>query len=112
MSLNKNKIATLTKNIDEIQNYIKIEKENYNDIILKYQNNIDQLKLEQESVTLTLEQYLEELNNKEKEIYKIQSSNLELIKNNLNKYIQINNNLKEQKLKKTKEIFKFRINKK
>ena len=109
MSLNKNKIATLTKNIDEIQNYIKIEKENYNDIILKYQNNIDQLKLEQESVTLTLEQYLEELNNKEKEIYKIQSSNLELIKNNLNQYIQINNNLKEQILKKTKEIEEFEV---
>ena len=109
MSLNKNKIATLTKNIDEIQNYIKIEKENYNDIILKYQNNIEQLKLEQESVTLTLEQYLEELNNKEKEIYKIQSSNLELIKNNLNKYIQINNNLKEQTLKKTKEIEEFEV---
>ena len=109
MSLNKNKIATLTKNIDEIQNYIKIEKENYNDIILKYQNNIEQLKLEQESVTLTLEQYLEELNNKEKEIYKIQSSNLELIKNNLNQYIQINNNLKEQILKKTKEIEEFEV---
>ena len=106
MSLNKIKLASLTKNIDEIQNLLKIEKENYNDVILRYNNEIAQLNLEYESANVSLEQYLNELNKIEKEIYEIQTSNLAIIKNDLNKYIQISNNLKEDKEKKKEEIEK------
>ena len=55
MSLNKTKLASLTKNIDEIQNLLKIEKENYNDVILRHNNEIAQLNLEYESANLSLE---------------------------------------------------------
>ena len=106
MSLNKIKLASLTKNIDEIQNLLKIEKENYNDVILRYNNEIAQLNLEYESANVSLEQYLNELNKIEKEIYEIQTSNLAIIKNDLNKYIKIINNLKEDKEKKKEEIEK------
>ena len=104
MSLNKIKLASLTKSIDEIQNLLKIEKENYNDVILRHNNEIAQLNLEYESANLSLEQYLNDLNKIEKEIYEIQSSNLEMIKNDLNKYIQINNDLKQESEKKKDEI--------
>ena len=100
MSINKIKLASLTKSIDEIQNLLKIEKENYNDVILRHNNEIAQLNLEYESANLSLEQYLNDLNKIEKEIYEIQSSNLEMIKNDLNKYIQINNDLKQESEKK------------
>ena len=104
MSLNKTKLASLTKNIDEIQNLLKIEKENYNDVILRHNNEIAQLNLEYESANLSLEQYLNDLNKIEKEIYEIQSSNLEMIKNDLNKYIQINNDLKQESEKKKMKL--------
>ena len=104
MSINKIKLASLTKSIDEIQNLLKIEKENYNDVILRHNNEIAQLNLEYESANLSLEQYLNDLNKIEKEIYEIQSSNLEMIKNDLNKYIQINNDLKQESEKKKDEI--------
>jgi len=98
IALNKNKIANYSKKIEELNDMILYEKNKFLENKSLYENNIEILKKEQNSLNNKLQNNLEDLNKCEEEIYNSQKSSLIYLKKDIDKYLNIKNCIKDKLL--------------
>ncbi len=108
ISLNKNKIANYSKKIEELNDLILCEKNKFLENKSIYENNIEILKKEQNSLNNKLQNNLEDLNKCEEEIYNAQKSNLIYLKKDIDKYLNIKNCIKDKLLINKEQLNKIR----